>query len=141
MLGEIEAAGPQDRVVLADMEAGLGTLTRLAAGHVDYVLVMAEPTPKALEVARRAAALARERSVGQVLVVANRIRDAEDLDMVRQALPGEEILVVPEDRAIEDADREAMAAIDAAPGAPGVQALAAVARRLVPRHHGPLPVM
>ncbi|MDQ5850751.1 MAG: hypothetical protein M3380_01520 [Chloroflexota bacterium] len=131
MLGEIEAAGRRDRVVLADMEAGLGTLTRMTAGHVDYVLVMAEPTPKALEVARRAVALVREREVGQVLVVANRVRDQEDLHMVQQALPDEEVLVVPEDRAIEDADRDAMAPLDVASDAPGVQALTAVARRLV----------
>jgi CO dehydrogenase nickel-insertion accessory protein CooC1 len=69
------------------MEAGLGTLSRMAAGHVDYLLVMAEPTPKAIEVARRAVALARERGVGQVVVLTNRVRGAEDLDMVRQALP------------------------------------------------------
>lgn len=131
MLGEIEAGGTARRVVLADMEAGLGTLTRMAEGHVDQMLVVAEPTPKALEVARRAVALARERGVGRVLVLANRVRDAQDLELVRQALPGEELLVVPEDRAIEDADREGAAPIDAAPDAPGVRALAAVAHRLV----------
>ncbi len=131
LLGEIDALGPHNRVVLADMEAGLGTLSRMAAGHVDYLLVMAEPTPKALEVARRAAGLARERNVGQVLVLANRLRHATDSDMVRQALPGEEILIVPEDRAIEDADREALAPIDAAPESPGVQAFAAVVHRLL----------
>jgi CO dehydrogenase maturation factor len=136
LLGEIESAGQQERVVLADMEAGLGTLSRMAGDHVDYVLVMAEPTPKALEVARRAVVLARDRNVGQVLVVANRIRTREDLEMVRQALPGEEILVVPEDRAIEDADREAMAPIDAAPDSPGVQAIIAVVRRLLLRAAG-----
>jgi len=38
---------------------------------------------------------------------------------------------VPEDRAIEDADREAPAPIDVAPDSPGVQALAAVVERLV----------
>jgi CO dehydrogenase maturation factor len=130
LLGEI-AAGAQERVVLADMEAGLGTLSRMVAGHVDYVLVMAEPSPKAIEVARRAVALARERSVGQVLVLANRVRDAEDLDMVRQALSGEEIFAVPEDRAIEDADREAVAPIDVAPGSPGVRAFADVVQRLI----------
>ena len=117
------------------MEAGLGTLTRMTAGHVDYVLVMAEPTPKALDVARRAVALVREREVGQVLVVANRVRGQGDLHMVQQALPDEEVLVVPEDRAIEDADREAMAPLDAAPNTPGLEALAAVARRLVQQRH------
>jgi CO dehydrogenase maturation factor len=131
LLGEIEADGQQGRIVLADMEAGLGTLSRMVKGHVDYVLLITEPTPKSIEVARRAAALARERDVGQVLVIANRIHSADDLEMVRQGLPSEEILVVPEDRAIEDADREARAPIDAAPEAPGVQALMAVAHRLL----------
>lgn len=115
------------------MEAGLGTLSRMDAGQVDWVLVMAEPTPKALEVAQRALALAHERQVGQTLVLANRIRNAADLDIVRAALPDEEILAVPEDRAIEDADRAARAPIDAAPDTPGVQALAAVAHRLLRR--------
>ena len=88
--------------------------------------------------ARRAVALARERGAGQVLVVANRIGGAEDLDLVRQALPGEEMLVVPEDRAIEDADQEAMAPIDAAPDSPGVQAFATVAHRLLQPSAGPI---
>lgn len=113
------------------MEAGLGTLTRMREGHVDYVLVMAEPTAKALGVARRAADLVRERGVGQVLVVANRVRGDEDLHLVRQELPDEEIMVVPDDRAIEDADREAIAPIDAAGDSPGLRALEAVARRLL----------
>ena len=68
---------------------------------------------------------------GWVVVLDHRVRDARGLAIVREALPGEEILVVSEDRAIEDADREGVAPLDAAPGAPGVLALAAVARRLV----------
>jgi CO dehydrogenase maturation factor len=131
LLGEIEADGQQGRIVLADMEAGLGTLSRMVKGHVDYVVLIVEPTPKSIEVARRATTLARERDVGRVLVIANRIRDADDLEMVQQALPGEEILVVPDDRAIEDADREARAPIDATPESPGIRALTAVAQRLL----------
>ncbi len=113
------------------MEAGLGTLSRMVKGHVDYVLLIVEPTPKSIEVARRAIALARDRDVGQVLVIANRIRGADDVEMVRQALPSEEILVVPDDRAIENADREARAPVDAAPDSTGVQAFAAIAARLL----------
>ena len=115
------------------MEAGLGTLSRMVQGHVDYVLLIVEPTPKSIEVARRAIALARDRDVGHILVIANRIRCADDVEMVRQALPSEEILVVPEDRAIEDADRAARAAVDVAPDSPGVQAFAAIADRLLQR--------
>ncbi len=45
-----------DTIVLADCEAGIGTLTRLGETPVDVVLVVVEPTPKSLEVGARAAA-------------------------------------------------------------------------------------
>lgn len=131
MLGEIETVGLPERVVLADLEAGLGTLSRLEEGHVDYLLVMAEPSPKALEVARRAVDMAHERKLAHILVVANRIRNEADLEKVRQFFPGEEIQVVPEDRAIEDADKQAKAPVDAAAGSPGIQAYEALADRLI----------
>ncbi len=85
------------------MEAGQGTLSRMQAGHVDYVLVIAEPLAKSLEVARPAVALACERNVRRVLVLANRVHELGDLDMVQRTLTGEEIIEVPEDRVIEDA--------------------------------------
>ncbi len=131
MLGEIETIGLSNRVVLADLEAGLGTLSRLEEGHVDYLLVMAEPSPKALEVARRAVDMAHERKVAHILVVANRIRNEADLEKVRQLFPDEEIMVIPEDRAIEEADKQAKAPIDVAAGSPGIQAFEALVSRLL----------
>ena len=133
MLGEIEAAGKRERerVVLADMEAGLGTLSRMQEGHVDHVLVVADATPKALEVARRAVEMARGHNVGRALVVANRIRTTADLDMVRQALPNEQVIVVPDDRAVEDADRIGVAPIDYAPDSAAVAAISDLVETLL----------
>ncbi len=102
MLGEVEA-GDKEPTVLADMAAGLGTLSLMQAGHVDYVFVIAEPSAKSLEVARRAMTLAHERNVGRVLVLAIRVHEPGDFDMMQRALPWEEIIAVPEDRVIEDA--------------------------------------
>lgn len=39
----------EGRVVVADFEAGLGTLSRLKPGQVDVFLVVGEPTAKAVE--------------------------------------------------------------------------------------------
>lgn len=113
--------------MVADFEAGIGTLTRLGTGDVDAVLVVVEPTPKSLEVGSRAADLAREKSLGRVVVVANRIRGEEDLTKVRAAFPGREVIVVPDDPTIVDADRAGVAPIDLAPDAPAVRALAGLA--------------
>lgn len=133
MLREIETLGADSkpRVVLADMEAGLGTLSRLEAEQVDYVLVLALPTPKSLEVARRAAQMAREGQIGQLLVVANRIRNDQELAIVREALPGQEILAVPDDMAIEQADRQAKALLDVAPDSSAMQAFRGLVDRLL----------
>ncbi len=41
-------------MVVADFEAGVGTLTRLSEQRVDTVVVVVEPTPKSVEVGQRA---------------------------------------------------------------------------------------
>ena len=119
-------------IVVADLEAGIGTLTRLGTGGVDAVLVVVEPTSKSVEVGMRAAALAREKSVGRVIVVASRIRDDEDLVVVRSAFADHEIVTIPDDPAIVAADRKGVAPLDLAPDAPAVRALAELGERLLP---------
>ena len=112
------------------MEAGAGTLLRLEPGQVDLVLVIAERSAKSTEVARRLAEIAAARA--RVIVVANRVRDEDDLQEMESVLAGHEIVVVPEEPAIERADRDGVAPIDADPDAPGVRALIALAERLAP---------
>lgn len=121
-----------DAVVIADMEAGIGTLTRLEEGAVDAVLVVVEPTPKSLEVGSRAAEQARAKTRGRVLVVANRVRDDADLAAVRAALPGHEVVAVPDDPAVVAAERRGVAPLDIAPDAPAVRALVDLATSLAP---------
>jgi CO dehydrogenase maturation factor len=121
-----------DTVVVADLEAGIGTLTRLGDQQVDAVLLMVEPTPKSIEVATRAAGLAREKALGQLVVVANRVRNADDLGAVRAAFPDDRVVGVPDDPAIVEADRRGLAPLDLSPGAPAVRALAGLAESLLP---------
>ncbi len=129
MLGSVEF---EDQAIVADLEAGIGTLTRLADQKVDHVLVVVEPTPKSLEVGVRAAELAREKSLGRVIIVASRIRNESDLAMVTDAFTGHEIVPVPDDPAIREADRYGVAPVDHAPDAPAVRALVGVAEMLLP---------
>lgn len=126
MLAEIET---DDRIVLGDLEAGVGVLSRMKPGSVDLVLVVANPTVKSIEVARRAAATAVARET-PILIVANRIRDEEGLAAVRSAFPEHEIVVVPEDPAIARADVEGLAPLDVDEEGPGVLALMALGGRL-----------
>jgi len=126
LLGSVDTG---KTVIVADFEAGLGTLTRLGDVRVDTVVVVVEPMVKSLEVGTRAAAYAAAHSTDHVVVVANRIRNDEDLAAVRRAFISSvtEIITVPEDPAIGEADRHGVAPLDAAPNSPAVEALSKLA--------------
>jgi len=121
-----------DLVIVADFEAGLGTVLRLQGRPVDVVVVVVEPTASSLEVGRRAAEAVREGGLGRLVVTANRVRDRQDAVRVRAQLPGVEVLLVPDDPAIVLAERDGVAPLDAAPQSPGVRALVALGLNLLP---------
>ena len=128
-LGQLSASG---LVVVADFEAGLGTVMRLDGQPVDVVVVVVEPMSKSIEVGRRACELVAQSGLGRIVIAANRLRDEDDLQRVRDAFPGVELVAVPDDPAIVAAERAGVAPLDSAPGAPAVQALVALAHRLSP---------
>lgn len=130
MLGSVEF--DSNETVIADFEAGVGTLTRLGDQRVDAVLVVVEATPKSIEVGSRAVELARERKLERVIIVANRIRNDDDLEVIRKAFPDAEVVAIPDDPAIVAADRVGVAPIDHDPDSPAVRALIALTDHLVP---------
>ncbi len=131
MLGSAEF-DPNDTVI-ADFEAGVGTLTRLEEQKVDTVLVVVEATPKSIEVGLRAAELAREKLLQRVVIIANRIRHDGDYQTIKAAFPDLEVVPVPDDPKIREADRHGIAPIDHAPDAPAVKALVGLAEQLLPK--------
>jgi len=126
LLGELEYEG---RIVVAALEAGVGTLLRLRPGQADVVLVVAQPTAKAIEVARRAVEIAASRA--RVIVIANRVHGEADVALIRTGVGWDgELVAVPDDPGVARADEEGEAAIDVASDGPAVLALEALARRL-----------
>ena len=117
-----------ERTVICDLEAGLATVEGLKPGDADIVLVVANPTAKSLDVARRAIALAD--GVAEVIVLANRVGSDADVELIRDALGDVELVVIPEDPVITEADRHGTAAIDLDVDGPGVAALIRLAERL-----------
>lgn len=126
MIRQFEGEG----VVIADLEAGVGTLSRLPENGVDRLIVITEPTAKSVEVARVVGELAAERHPQmQVMVVANRVRDQADLSLIEEAL-GTVDLTIPEDGSVTSADRRGLAPVDVDPGSPAVAAIAVLADEL-----------
>lgn len=128
LLGQLERP---DRVIVADFEAGLGTIMRLNGNPVDIVVVLVEPTEKSLDVGRRAVETIQQAGLGRIVVVANRIRDDADAARVRAALPGLDAVLVPDDPAIRAAERQGVAPLDAAPDAPALRALVSLAEGML----------
>lgn len=127
LLREFETDG---RVVVCDLEAGVGTLMRLQEGQADLVVVVANPSAKSIDVARRALEIAETKAT--VLLAANRVSGPEDVEAIRTALGRDPDIIVPEDPVIAGADRDGEAPIDAGAGAPAVLAIKELADRLVP---------
>ncbi|MEO5851130.1 MAG: AAA family ATPase [Nocardioides sp.] len=127
LLGELVM---EDGVVVADFEAGLGTMMRLDGRPVDVVVVVVEPTAKSLEVGRRAADLVIETSLGRLALVANRVRDVDDVARIAAVFPDLEPVLVPDDEAIVEAERNGLAPLDAAPDSAAMRALVGLAEGL-----------
>ena len=109
--------------VVADLEAGIGTLTRLAGASVDATVVVVEPTLRSIDVARRAIAVADEQRQGRVVVVANKVSDGQDRARIEDVFGDRTIVIVPDDPAIDTADRLGVSPVDHEPQAPAVTAL------------------
>ena len=119
-----------DRIVIADLEAGLSDLIWAHPGPTDVVLVVTEGSAKSVEIARRAFRLAEEMGVTRVVAVANRSVSSADAERIAQELGAAEVAMVPEDAAIEHADVLGVAPIDTAPESPAMLAIAHLARQL-----------
>jgi CO dehydrogenase maturation factor len=120
-----------DRVVVADLEAGHNDLIWAKPGANDVVLAVSEGSEKSVEIARRAVVVAEELGVTRIIGVANRVVSAEDATRVADQLKVAEVFSVPEDPAVEHADQLGVAPMDADPTSPAMVAVAELADVLV----------
>ncbi len=125
--GELSAEG---RVVIADLEAGLNDLIWARPGPDDVVVVVSDGSEKAVEIAGRACELAEEMGVARLVAVANRGSDAA---VLARELRVPEVIAIPEDPAVLEADRVGGAAFDVDPASPAMAAVAELAGRLLIR--------
>ena len=112
------------------MEAGLEHLSRGTGRHVSRLVAVLEPYYRSMETARNVAALATELGIKDVVVVANKVRDAADRSAIAEFCQAHAMRLVgevPFDASLADVERRGGAPIDAAPGSPAVVAIEALA--------------
>ena len=78
--------------VILDMEAGLEHLGRASARGVDALISVVEPGMRSVKTAMRISSLAKDIGVARTFVVANKVRQADQRDVLQQALGGQAIL-------------------------------------------------
>lgn len=121
--GELPA---HERIVLADLEAGLNDLIWAKPGPDDVVLAVTEGSAKSVEIARRACRLGEELGVTRIIGISNRTVSEVDVKRISEQL-GVETFTVPEDAAVEDADHLGVAPMDADPSSPAMVAIGELA--------------
>lgn len=126
----LSSVSSENTIIVADLEAGIGTLTRLPDRAVDVTLVVVEPTPRSIDVAKRAVLVASERAQGRVVIVANKVADDEDEARVREAFPDNEVVIVPADPVINDADRRGVSPLDVDADSPAMIALVGLSAQI-----------
>ncbi len=123
-------------ITLIDMEASPEHFSRGTVRHADTVLLITEPYWRSLETTRRMAELAAELPIDQVAVVANKVRNPDDLAAITEFCGSHGLTLlgaVPRSDVVLDADMAARSLIDtAAEGAPVVSALRDLGHRLYP---------
>ena len=130
---EYASALEQD-VCILDTEASPEHLSRGTARYADAMYAVVEPYYKSLETGRRMAVLAKDLGLERVALIANKIRDEQELAAVREFAGGHALEiagVVPYDDNMPQAERAGAAPLDFAPNAPAVAAIGELAERLV----------
>lgn len=108
--------------IVGDLPAGPRQVAYGWANYAETVAVVCTPSMPAMMTARTTARMGAERGMAVVLVV-TRPRAPDDVERVEDFLGLRALAVVPDDPAVQDAERLGRALIDHAPGAPAVRAI------------------
>lgn len=117
--------------MLVDLGGGVMTVARGDHSQIDTLVVVVEPYPRSVEVARRLLEMAAQKGITRRVVVANKVEGADDLDWIRAHLEVEPDVVLPDDGEVVAADRVGASPIDHAPGSPSVAELRRLAEALL----------
>ena len=128
-----DMAEREDSVIILDLEASPEHLSRGTTRNVDALFLIVEPYYRSYETAKRMAALAAELPIKRVAVVANKLRNAQDAEAIREYcemtklnLDGE----LPWSEAAINADKAGIPVLDYEPTDPFVTAVSKVADQL-----------
>jgi CO dehydrogenase maturation factor len=96
----------KDEYLILDTEAGIEHLGRSIAEKFDLMVVVCEPSKKAVDTANRVFKLSREIGIKKVVGVGNKISTPAQAEFIKKSLDFELIGSIPFDDVVIDADME-----------------------------------
>lgn len=119
-----------EQVTLLDLEASLEQMKRGTSKYVDVLLCVVEPYYRSMEAVARFQRLGNELEIKNIVAVANKVKNAEDEEAIRQFCAQTDlpvVAVIPFDTIISEADKGGsldMNAIDHSPALKSINELA-----------------
>ena len=99
-------------VVIMDMEAGIEHLGRGTTGSVDRFIVVIEPGARSIQTYEKVKELALDLGIKKVSVVANKVRNKEDEDFIKDRIKDDLLGFIHYNQEIIDADRQGQSPYD-----------------------------
>ena len=116
--------------VVGDLPGGTRQPFMTWGRYATTFLVLVEPTPPSLLTGRRLARLAATARAPRVLAVANKVREADDVQRGAERTGLPVVGAVPLDPAVAEADRLGVPVLDHEPAAPAVAAVRSLVEEL-----------
>lgn len=116
--------------IIIDSQAGVEIFGRGLASEFDLTLVITEPTPKSLEVAKHGSKLARDLGVKKQIAIINKVETEEDLQNSIRVLGGsvDQVLSMGYDNSVKEADKRGVLLLDVYPHAPALDDIRRIQR-------------
>jgi CO dehydrogenase maturation factor len=114
--------GRKDTVIF-DMVAGLEHMSRGVLRGIDLMLCVVEPSVKSIDVAIQMEKFARDLNIRGFSVIANKIRNSKDVELILKLMKKQPIISIPYDEAVIEADRIGVPLLDYSPNSDAVKAI------------------
>ncbi|MHA1842997.1 MAG: nucleotide-binding protein [Promethearchaeota archaeon] len=116
----------RDEVVIVDFEAGLEHLGRGTAKGIDVMLVITEPSQKALDLSHKIIDLSKKLGIVNIFLIVNKLIDDFQLEEINKRIDEWNIPLyhsIPSDPEIGKADLKGLSPIDHDPDSPAMQSI------------------
>ena len=119
-----------EQVTLLDLEASLEQMKRGTSKYVDFLLCVVEPYYRSMEAVARFQRLGKELEIKNIVAVANKVKNAEDEEAIRQFCAQTDlpvIAIIPYDATIAEADKSGSLDINDIENSPALKAIGGLA--------------